>query len=450
MRLRLLGAVGALALLTALACGDNEDSDSRSVNDLTSDDLAVLVLPQAALGALAEDMEIDPDSGYDDNAESAEDSLDPDDTEESLTEAGRITSYGLGFIADDPFEALAAGEGLMRSGSSVELYESADQASAALDKRVADFEAADGETVESLEIGGVERIPVEDNGDEAGGLRFEAHLPGADITIYQSIVFMRKGPLVGAIQVQAADDTDRVAAMEEALDELEDRIEDFLDGELDDETPIAIPTAETEPTTPATEEPGESTPDGSGTPAETPDGSTAGELDAARAALTYDDMPIGLLDVSEEYEDGTSDFTRTFESVLDLTEPIGDSAVLEVENNIILFGSSIEASAFIGVVGDLLIGDDGGSFFDDALGDSGVEGESQLTLREIEVGDGGVIVEGSVDVGFAVVDLAFLMARQGSGVSALIVTGLPGELFADDLLPYLQITIDRLAALLQE
>ena len=85
-----------LALLAlATACGGKSSSDASSV---AKNDLAIMVLPAAELEGIAIGLEVDPDSGFQDAAAVAEDTIDPNDTEQDIESAGLRADYQLTYM----------------------------------------------------------------------------------------------------------------------------------------------------------------------------------------------------------------------------------------------------------------------------------------------------------------------------------------------------------------
>jgi hypothetical protein len=111
-------AARALVLLCAFAaagCGlGGGGSDGAGEGPrVTPADLALMVLPQADLGAAARGLRPDDDSGPTSNEEAADETLDPDDTRVSLRGAGRMAGHKLYYA--QPNLAAAA---LRRGGAS--------------------------------------------------------------------------------------------------------------------------------------------------------------------------------------------------------------------------------------------------------------------------------------------------------------------------------------------
>jgi hypothetical protein len=92
---RILGLL--LLLCLAAACGGKSSSTLGSV---AKNDLAVMVLPATEFGEVADGGRVDPDSGFQDYAASAEDTLDPDDTAADVEAAGMEAAYELAYTTE--------------------------------------------------------------------------------------------------------------------------------------------------------------------------------------------------------------------------------------------------------------------------------------------------------------------------------------------------------------
>ena len=128
-------AAGVLALLAlATACGGESSNNASSV---TKNDLAIMVLPAAELEGIATGLDVDPDSGFQDAAAVAEDTIDPNDTEQDIEEAGLRADYQLTYMSGD-----------MQVSSEVALFGSAEEASEFGAATVGDAEKYEGTEIE--------------------------------------------------------------------------------------------------------------------------------------------------------------------------------------------------------------------------------------------------------------------------------------------------------------
>jgi hypothetical protein len=115
LRLSLLGVFVSAALAT-----------SSAQAAVPPEQLALIPLPKADLGAAAVALPLDPDSGVETNKDAADDAF-AHVKAAQLARLGRITGYTLDYN-DAGGNALAAGHGLLEVQTSVELYRDADAA----------------------------------------------------------------------------------------------------------------------------------------------------------------------------------------------------------------------------------------------------------------------------------------------------------------------------------
>jgi len=105
----------ALALVAwlAVSCGGGSDELAEAIEDLLRRDLETMVLTADEFDGLVDGFVIDPNSGTQDNAEAADDSVDPGDTASDFDDAGRITGYELTFGAPNVAALLSDSKGLI-------------------------------------------------------------------------------------------------------------------------------------------------------------------------------------------------------------------------------------------------------------------------------------------------------------------------------------------------
>ena len=127
-------SVAALTLLLVLpACGvqtsNHTSASARGESKQIRARLSTVVVPSWDVGGLPTSLRVTPDSGWVDNRLEARSSYDRSDSAASLARAGRVIGYQL--VYDDAAEtALRSGTGLQAFLTSVELFSSAEAASA--------------------------------------------------------------------------------------------------------------------------------------------------------------------------------------------------------------------------------------------------------------------------------------------------------------------------------
>ncbi len=133
--------LGLLLLLAVLAAGCGGGSSSSTLGSVARNDLAIMVLPAAELGDLADGLHVDPRSGFEDSADVAQDTMSPDDTAQDIDDAGFRFGYQLNYTnagaSDEPVQVT----------SQVSLFESAEAADAFVDETIGGAKDLEGAEV---------------------------------------------------------------------------------------------------------------------------------------------------------------------------------------------------------------------------------------------------------------------------------------------------------------
>jgi hypothetical protein len=421
--------LGTAAVLIA-ACGGGDDELTTALEDVSKGDLATMALPQSDFGSITSGFEVDTDSGLQDNSNAADDSMDPDDDSRDFVDAGRISGYELSFENSDIAGVISTGEGVISVGSEIEIFESNDQASADIARKLAEFVEYEGEELDGLVIGPHTQFDVADLGDESGGIEFSRTIPSANLTVFGTIVYVRMGRLEAAIIIGAIDDQNLREEAEAAAVKLEERMRGVLLGEIDEE-PVEIPVDPTQQTS---------------RPVDTPDGVP----DLSAVALQLSDLPTGFEIEEEGYEPlPDEEFTREFGTGDALSIEIGQTEVVGIQNTINVFDSPAEAELFQTSIMQLLQGEQGKEFFASSF--------SQGAGFEVEVGDfqqrplnnigaDGVAVFALIKTGLGDCAITFMVVRDGPAVSSIVVTAQAGAFNLGDIEPLAAIEAERLRA----
>ena len=171
-----LALAGALALLAGCGLGGEKARDAAEPQAVTKAQLAAMVLPKAELGTIAQGARPAPDGGAVGNAESADGSLDPNDTGKSLRSAGRLTGQRAYFVGND-LAALRKRGGLFVVGTEVELLEDTVYAAQYLHTQLGDYQRFQGKQADGSRLSGVSGFAVTGVGDEAARAPRDDH-PG--------------------------------------------------------------------------------------------------------------------------------------------------------------------------------------------------------------------------------------------------------------------------------
>lgn len=238
----LLLAICLAVLLSACGGGNGDDELEGALRSVTNNDLAIMVLPREDLGEEFAHLEIDHDSGFVDNEEAADGTVDPHDTAGDLERAGRVTGYELEYDAPDFLSALQVGAGVLETATQVDLFRGPSAASDFLAEEVSDHQRFEGkEIAPDLILEEVETFAVDGLADAAMGLRARAGI--GDAKLHLTFVLFRLDRVVAGAWVFRADDSNVDSQVQTIARALERRIEGVLLGDIVG-TPVPLPQAE--------------------------------------------------------------------------------------------------------------------------------------------------------------------------------------------------------------
>jgi hypothetical protein len=234
--LRLAGPVVCALALAGCAFGDE-----GGPQEITQDELAIMVLPREGFGTALAALEVDAqDSGRVSAKEAAESTTDPDDTAADLRQAGWVGGYELNYSDPNRSASFERGEGLIVVGSTIDLFDTETSARSYLLQEIRDFEQFRGKDVQGVRLAKFETFDV-DVGDEGWGIEFTARAGRA--TMHVTGVAFRSGRLVADAGFMRADDGTARADALTAARALESRIQRVLAGDLDAQ-PVPLPVQE--------------------------------------------------------------------------------------------------------------------------------------------------------------------------------------------------------------
>jgi hypothetical protein len=416
----------AISLAVASACGGgNEKKLEQALQSVKENDLAIMVLPQEDVGEEFADLQIDDESGFVDNEEAADDTVDPEDTADALEQAGRIIGYDLGY-SDDSLSALQAGEGVISVGTDVDLFRDAETASAFVLKQVNDYLRLEGQEIEAgITLEKVDVFAVDGLADEAMGVRARASL--GDVEMYMTFVGFRLDRLLGSAAIGRADDADALSQVEDIARALEQRMKGVLVGDIGG-TPVPVLQAGEEATVAPPSE---------------------GEPDLAAMALSLDDLPGGVSIDQEGYvedEDTVASYEREFDLGLAY---IGSSRPMWLESDIDLYDNATEASgAFAGNELLMATSESAPELFASFLSEgAGVEATNVRgeRLPTPGLGDESLALRLFVDWPFGSYESNYVFVRTGPVIGTLVLTGLEGDVAPVDALPLAEAMATRMA-----
>ena len=410
-----------------VACGGGGESEFEvALDELTAAGLSVLVLPPDQLGEIAEGFVIDPGSGPETAAESADGTLDPDDTAADLEARGYIAGYELALEAQPIPE-----DGVFQVESSVVLYDDAGGVDEALDKFIEDVERFQGEEVGGAALIGWAEFDAGKRGDRRIGLTIEVAVPDTDIRVYGILIAFRIGRLGASVSIASLDDDNRTADAKVLAERLETHIRAVLLGE----------TAATVVPIPEEDDGGDDT-----TTADPP----PGVPDLSPLVLRAADLPAGFVLDREGYDSdpsGEAEYVREFEAESGSVE-IGTSRIATIQSGAILFASEAESLVFLTTIDSLFASEDAvETVFGAALAEEGfTETELESERFELELGEGGVALVARGETRFGKFAFAFIVFREGPYVGNLIVVGVADGFRVADVGRLAELMVERMAS----
>ncbi|HJP40459.1 MAG TPA: hypothetical protein QGF35_01965 [Dehalococcoidia bacterium] len=424
-------AAYALALAALLsACGGGDDLE-KALDEVTSRDLSIMVLPEEGWGELAEDMAIDPDSGFEDNKSAADDSLNPNDEEDDFELAGRINGYSLSFESADFEKALLAEDGILSLSSEVWIFTTEEDAERDIQRRLDELEEFEGVELDDVILDSYLEFDADIPGDQAGGIEMTISVSVLDISFKMTVAFIRTGRLVASVGIGTLDGTDVRDEAVGAANELEKRIRGVALGEIDD-VPVDIPSPDKNTGPPADADP------------------PPGVLDLSKVALGLDDLPDGFVITEEFYETSPNlEIERSFGIGDRLAISVAGTDVVFLQSTVTLFGSVFEAQLLFDFFETI---PDNEAFLETLAVDMGPGATVAAARSETVDGIGEqaiavvcLVESSSGDIGFA-----FMLVRVESAVAFVTATAYADNFELRDLLPLLQVEAGRLATIFRQ
>jgi hypothetical protein len=423
--------LAALALLLlAPACGSRASEPAAEAaaeaQPAGSAALETMVVPQEEIGGLPLGLRVSSESGWRDNAAEAADSLDPDDSEASIREAGRLTGYQLTY-ADPTQAALRSGSGIDTVTTWVDLFSSEEAASAYLSHRIDQARSLAGTSPrEGITVEEVEPFELE-VGEEAYGLR-DVVLFGED-RVFRTRFSFRRGRIVGGGMVIRADDADAAPDAERVAGLLDSRIQTGLRGGRNGEPVLVskdgVPLDGQQPTT------------------ERPEGAP----DLAAVALGADEIPVEFLCDQGQYrrtEPPRVTFRRVF---CPNGAAIGGTRLIGLSTQVSSFESDVAAEASLTLSGRMLASADGAKAYAANFAATSGLVATGVKRRKVAIpgGDVGVVTTFDTDAGRLAGFSA--LVQRGTGVGTLDAIGLAKGFDHRDLLPLVEAVERRLQRL---
>jgi hypothetical protein len=235
-----MSGIGVACAAVAVQAGCGAGGEEEVSGTASRAELPVMVLPKAELGRLAERLVVEGTSGWTDNREAAADTLDRKDTARTLALSGRVKGYELAYGPPDGMKPPAPGRTVSMS-TEVELFRDERSASAYLRKRIAEIQAARGRRLDNgFTVAAPRRFEVDDVGDEAAGVTAILALDNRDVSVFTTIVAIRRGRVVASAAVGQLQDLEVEEDMTEIARSLDERVKGVMAGTFD-ATPVKLP-----------------------------------------------------------------------------------------------------------------------------------------------------------------------------------------------------------------
>jgi hypothetical protein len=405
-------AVLALAVLAALL-GAGAAQPRPAPGGVTTEQLALMVVPKSQLGSVADGLEIALGSGVEDNAAAADDSLDPKDDAAQLARAGRLTGYALEYD-DLAFDSLVRQRGVVSVQTTVSLFTSSSAANEFMTKGIADATKYAGRYVgDGLYLDEVGVNAVTGLGDRAASMTGSGRFGSA--RFHETSIGFRTGTIFAEVTIARAD---AKPALDDALriaQKLARRIGLAASGTLR-ERPVAVPETAKQGRPPA---------DG---PALTPMVLTPGDVGpgarVARQAYVADREAIGS-------------FERAFAPLR-----LGGSVLTALESDVSLLRSPRESKGSFRQVQLAYSSPDLARLFTDELGSP-----AEVELHEaLPAGDDAIATVIRARVNGRDVRLMQAVVRVGPILGFLNVAGPAASMRFDDVRPLVAKLARRIAA----
>ncbi len=431
----IIAAVMAASLVVA-ACGGGGEGDladreigdelERALQSVTENDLAIMVLPQEELGEEFADLEIDEDSGFQNNEQATDDTINPEDTGEDLERAGRINGYELEYVAPDLLSMLEAGEGVAVVETMVHLFKDAGAASDFLAEQVEDYQRFEGkEVMPSMTLQEAQTFAVDGLADEAIGVR--ARVSFGDMQLYGTGVYFRLGRLVGEAWIATGDDADVNSQVKTIARALEERIEGVLLGDITG-TPMPLPQVEEEATV-----------------APPPEGAP----DLPAMALSLDDLPAGVSIDHEGYVED-EDTVASYEREFDLgSVSIGSSRPISLESEVDLYENATEASGRLAAFELIATSESGVDLLAPVVSERVGFRATDVRLEPLPtsgLGEDSVGFRVSFDSPLGRLEMTFIFVRVDRAVGSVSLMGLGGKVDSTDAISLAEAMAARMAA----
>lgn len=425
-------AVAALALLLVLPACAAQTSDRNSSGEPAQANqihahLNTVVVPAWDVGGLPTGLRVTADSGWVDNRLEARTSYDRADSAASLARAGRVIGYQLVY-SDAAETALRSGRGLHAFVTSVELFSSAQAASASLRGRLAFARRLENRSPgPGIHFGRFRPFAVK-AAHEAYGVREAVRF--GDTQTFRTLVQFRRGRLVGTAVVVRVDRADAAHLAERLVGILDTRAQIALHGGSNGD-PVSIPEYAAAPANRAPEAPVK----------------PAGAPDLAAIALGPDDLPSGITCNPGEYTNTTPPRITFRRSFCTHGRAVGRTHLISLNNEVSAFESEQAAKVSLSLTAQAASTQSARDTFVENFNSTHDVAATNVRSRRLDLGGGAVGILFSFDTELgSVVDL-YALAQEGRGVTTIEAMAPAKGFHRADIVRLLRIVERRLAAL---
>ena len=390
-----------LLLLAALVAGCG-GSSSSTLDSVARNDLAIMVLPADELGEIASGLEVDPESGYQDAAEVAADTIDPDDTAADIEAAGFRSNYQLNYTtAGDSSEPIQV-------TSQVALFGTPEEATGFVATTVGDAESQEGvKGPTGATISSVDIEEADEPGDSAWQGSATATIGTSEIS--STVVAFSIDQIAASVSVTKLGDPVPTDDVQELAQKLEARIEAVAANELSD-TPVPIPA----------------------------DTTTAAGRDPAleRMVLALEDLPFGVSVKNDGYVSEGEDvsFQRDFAPG---NVKIGQSELIGLQSNSERMDSAAEAAVAVKAISGIVKEPAGKKLFAESFAQGAGFSPKSLRIEELPgegIGEEATVLRATFDTQGGPFEAVLVFMSQGSAAGQIYAAGPRGKVFADDIL----------------
>ena len=397
--------LGLLLLLAVVAAGCGGGSSSSTLGSVAKNDLAIMVLPAAELGDLAEGLHVDPQSGFEDSTDVAQDTMSPDDTAQDIDDAGFQFGYQLNYTnagtSDDPVQVT----------SQVSLFESPEDADAFVDETIGGANDLEGAEVgPGAKVTAVTMEEADGPGDSAW--EGSATATAGTTEVSSTVVAFTIDQVAASVSMTKLGDPAPTEDVQDLAQKLASRIEAVAARTVTD-TPVPVPTETTTTTTTPQQDPA-----------------------LKRMVLALKDLPFGVSVKNEGYVTGGDDVSFQRDFALGNTK-VGKSELIGLQSNAERMDSAAEAAVAVNAVSGAVKGPAGRQLFAESFAKGAGFSAESLRINELPgegIGDEATVLHATFETGVGPFEAILVFIAEGRAAGQVYAAGAKGKVAADDIL----------------